>query len=80
MTALELTSKGFVLLIWGAIGCYFLTRFLEYKKLVSLALVGMAMGWLILGMGYHWRGWQFLAIALGLFIAFSIWRVERRGN
>ncbi len=78
--------NSLIVIVWLVVGGYFFRRFLKYKKTVSLALVGMSLGWLILGLadqamdllnGYPLKT---VAIVMGCFVGYSIWRIEMRGQ
>lgn len=90
---LETILDALTLAIWTGISIFFVRRFLRHHKLVSLMIAFMAFGWATLGwttialyvlrpvllhMCLHW--FNVIAIALGLAVWYSIWRVERHGK
>jgi len=80
-------SDAAILLEWGGVFIYFLRRFVKMRKVVSLALAGMSLGWLILGLGdislrlsHGFEALKVLALGLGAFLWWSVWRVEKKGK
>lgn len=76
---MERIADVIVVLQWAAVSAYFIRRFIRHRKLVSLSLAAMSLGWLAIGLGTVAPAIIFksFAIVLGAFVWFSIWRVER---
>lgn len=77
-----------ILMQWGAIGGYFVWRFVRFKKLVSLTLALMSMGWMLVGVSKTLRlivgnldTWlKCASIVTGGVVWYAIVRVERTGR
>lgn len=76
-----------IILVWSVVSLHFVARFLKLRKLVSLALSLMPVGWVALGLGAEWQSrvvWlmftKVVAILAGSFLIYTIIRVERHGR
>lgn len=76
-----------VILIWLSVSIFFVRRYFTYRKLVSLMLAFMALGWATLGLrGFfpflraQTEWFNFVAIVLGSMIWYSIYRVSKTGR
>jgi len=66
---------------WAAVAAYFVARYARHRKLVSLMLALMALGWASACLPLDiapWRG--FTAVALAVAVGYAIIRVERTGR
>ena len=70
---------------WACIAIYFVWRYVKHRKLVSLMIACMALGWTsaclggVLNIGFApWRG--FVALLLACAVGYAIVRVERTGR
>lgn len=80
----------FICLIWTGIGIYFLRRFLQYRRLVSIGLALMAGGWGSVGLlgmfgltqigPSMWQVARGIALFTGGFLLGAIYRVEKTGR
>lgn len=89
MSTLALAGKiadGLSVCAWTAIAIYFVRRFAQHRKLVSLMIALMALGWAsacldAAALGFDlspWRG--MVALALAISVGYAIVRVERTGR
>lgn len=69
---------------WAAVSAYFIRRYILHRKLVSLGLAVMALGWVAVGLSTLFpipTPWGTVgALMLGLWVWFTIIRVERTGR
>lgn len=83
MHLLARSADGLVVLLWAAVAGYFFRRWLQMRRLVSIALAAMALGWVYIGIEdalpdtFPSSPAKGLAIALGILLWYAIWRVER---
>jgi len=72
------------IVLWGTIAVYFIHRYVQYRKLVSLMLAFMSAGWGLIALigvvqfSYPWP--SYLAVVLGSSVWYAIIRVERTGR
>ena len=87
MEHLTRVADALIAFEWLTVCAYFIRRYVQHRKLVSIALAAMSLGWLLLGLSESVFEPERLAaplkgsaIALGAFIWFAIWRVEKEGR
>lgn len=86
---LEKNSSILLILLWGAVSGYFVARWVRHRKIVSIGMAVMALGWPwvaapdLLGP----RLWEYMGPAmkvvsflLGAFVVYAIVRVEKSGK
>lgn len=76
-----------IALEWLGVAGYFVRRFFINRRLISLALAAMALGWALVGLGDRIIAVESgkllikaIALGFGVFLWFSIWSVEREKN
>lgn len=76
--------NSFIIIVWLVIAGYFFRRYLKFQKTVSLALVGMSLGWLTVGLADQAMDFlsgypvKVVAIVMGCFVGYSIWSIETK--
>lgn len=80
-TSLDLLAVA----LWLGVAGYFVNRFVKHRRLVSISLSLMSLGWAILGLtrgmpSSHYFWLDCLSFGLGLFMVYAIVRVERTGR
>ena len=76
------SADGLVVLLWAAVAGYFVRRYVQHRRIVSLALATMALGWLYIGLEdslserFPVAAVKAVAVILGVMVWYAIWRVE----
>lgn len=75
-----------VVLLWLPVVGYFIRRYAQYRKPVSIALALACLGWVAAGLNSSFHnevlGWSLRTVAIlnGVFMVVTILRVERTGK
>lgn len=68
--------EGVAVVLWGGVFAYFLRRFAYRKKLISVGIAVMSLGWILVALLSVQLWLKLTAVAAGFFLWWTVVRVE----